>query len=139
MPTSRTTLDFVGPFPTTVDTSGSVVTLILSSLPLAAQRLGDANPQLEALRRGGRYVTSGAIAGPIVELDVRTLYLKDLTLIGCTIIDETVFGRLVRRIQNGEVSPLVSRTFPLEEIAEAQTEFVSRRHVGKIVLTVGER
>ena len=30
------------------------------------------------LCRGGRYVTSGAIAGPIVEFDLRTLYLKDL-------------------------------------------------------------
>ncbi|MCP4371732.1 MAG: zinc-binding dehydrogenase, partial [Deltaproteobacteria bacterium] len=39
---------------------------------------------LEVLRRGGRYATAGAIAGPLVELDVRTLYLKDLTLVGCT-------------------------------------------------------
>ncbi|MCP5028981.1 MAG: zinc-binding dehydrogenase [Actinomycetia bacterium] len=28
---------------------------------------------LDALGRGGRYVTSGAIAGPIVDLDLRTL------------------------------------------------------------------
>ena len=39
---------------------------------------------LEALAERGRYVTSRAIAGPIVELDLRTLYLKDLTLIGST-------------------------------------------------------
>ena len=40
-------------------------------------------PQLlEVLRRGGRYATSGAIAGPMVELDIRTLYLKDRTLCG---------------------------------------------------------
>ena len=32
----------------------------------------------ETLRRSGRYVTSGAIGGPIVALDLRTLYLKDL-------------------------------------------------------------
>ena len=30
---------------------------------------------LEILKPGGRYVAAGAIAGPIVELDVRTLYL----------------------------------------------------------------
>ncbi len=39
---------------------------------------------LDVLRRGGRYATAGAIAGPICEIDVRTLYLKDLTLFGCT-------------------------------------------------------
>jgi len=31
---------------------------------------------LEVLKKGGRYAVAGAIAGPIVELDVRTLYLK---------------------------------------------------------------
>ena len=35
---------------------------------------------LDLLARGGRYVTSGAIAGPLVELDLRILYLKDLEL-----------------------------------------------------------
>ena len=38
---------------------------------------------LELLRSGGRYTISGAIAGPIVELDVRTLYLKDLSFFVC--------------------------------------------------------
>jgi len=39
---------------------------------------------LKVLKRGGRFVSSGAIAGPLVELDMRDFYLKDLTLIGCT-------------------------------------------------------
>jgi NADPH:quinone reductase-like Zn-dependent oxidoreductase len=52
---------------------------------------GDAWPSLlDVLRRGGRYATAGAIAGPMVELDVRTLYLKDLTFIGCTFQDDVV-------------------------------------------------
>ncbi len=42
-------------------------------------------PQLlDVLRPGGRYATAGAIAGPLVELDVRSLYLKDLSFFGCT-------------------------------------------------------
>ncbi|WPY96411.1 hypothetical protein T8T21_18080 (plasmid) [Limimaricola variabilis] len=50
---------------------------------------------LEALAAHGRYVTSGTIAGPIVELDLRTLHLKDLTLIGSTRQDPRVFTDLV--------------------------------------------
>ena len=46
---------------------------------------------LDILKAGGKYATSGAIAGPIVELDVRTLYLKDLTLYGCTYQPKEVF------------------------------------------------
>ena len=53
---------------------------------------------LEVLRRGGRYATAGAIAGPICEIDVRTLYLKDLTLFGCTFQDDIVFENLVKYI-----------------------------------------
>ena len=65
---------------------------------------------LDVLRRGGRYATAGAIAGPIVELDVRTLYLKDLVLIGCTFQDREVFQNLIGYIERNEIKPLVSKT-----------------------------
>ena len=91
-------------------------------------------PLLQLLRRGGRYVTSGAIAGPLVELDTRTLYLKDLTLLGCTGWDAPVFPNLISYIERGEIRPLVAKTFPLEEIANAQTEFLEKAHVGNFVL-----
>ncbi len=89
---------------------------------------------LNALKRGGRYVSSGAIGGPLVALDMRTLYLKDLTLIGCTAWDEPVFANLVSYIERGEIRALLARTFPLEAIAEAQRSFLRKEHVGKIVL-----
>ena len=89
---------------------------------------------LKVLRRGGRYVSSGAIGGPLVTLDLRTFYLKDLRLIGCTAWDEPVFANLVGYIERGEIRPLVAKTFPLERIADAQREFLEKRHVGNFVL-----
>lgn len=89
---------------------------------------------LKLLKRGGRYVSSGAIAGPIVELDMRTFYLRDLTLIGCTAWDEPVFPNLISYIERGELRPLLAGTFPLEEIAAAQREFLEKTHFGKFVL-----
>jgi NADPH:quinone reductase-like Zn-dependent oxidoreductase len=89
---------------------------------------------LEVLKRGGRYTSSGAIAGPLVTLDMRTFYLKDLTLIGCTAWDEPVFPNLISYIEKGEIRPLVAKTFPLEQIVEAQREFTKKKHVGKLVL-----
>ncbi len=89
---------------------------------------------LQVLKRGGRYVSSGAIAGPLVTLDMRTFYLKDLTLIGCTAWDEPVFPNLVSYIERGELRPLVAKTFPLEQIAAAQREFLEKKHVGNFVL-----
>jgi len=92
---------------------------------------------LHVLRPGGRYAVAGAIGGPVVELDVRTLYLKDLSLFGCTALNPGVFGDLVRRIERGEVAPLVAATYPLRDIALAQEAFAAKRHVGKIVLDPG--
>ncbi|MEO8170285.1 MAG: zinc-binding dehydrogenase [Oxalobacteraceae bacterium] len=89
---------------------------------------------LKVLRRGGRYVSSGAIGGPLVALDLRTLYLNDLMLIGCTAWDEPVFPNLISYIERGELRPLVAKTFPLDRIAEAQREFLEKKHVGKFVL-----
>lgn len=91
---------------------------------------------LNILRRGGRYVTAGAIAGPIAEIDVRTLYLKDLTLMGCTFQEDEVFANLISYIEKGEIRPIVSKIFPLHEIAAAQDAFLSKAHAGKIVLRI---
>jgi len=100
---------------------------------------GDQWPQfLDVLKRGGRYAVSGAIAGPIVELDVRTLYLKDLSLIGCTLLEPEVFRNLIEYIERGEIQPLVSATYPLDQIVAAQTAFLSKKFVGKIVLDVSQ-
>ena len=89
---------------------------------------------LHVLKRGGKYVTSGAIAGPMATLDLRTLYLKDLTLIGCTAWDESTFPNLVKYIEAGEIKPLVAQTYPLDQIVDAQREFLKKKHVGKFVL-----
>lgn len=91
---------------------------------------------LDVLRPHGRYAVSGAIAGAIVELDLRTLYLKDLSFFGGTIIDDGVFAQLVARIEAGDIRPLVAATYPLRDIGAAQAAFVDKLHTGKIVLTV---
>lgn len=93
---------------------------------------------LVALKRGGRYSVAGAISGPIAELDLRTLYLKDLTLFGCTILEPEVFPNLVGYIERGEIRPVVAATFPLSEIVAAQRAFLTKQHVGKIVLIPGD-
>jgi NADPH:quinone reductase-like Zn-dependent oxidoreductase len=89
---------------------------------------------LDLLRRGGRYAISGAIAGPVAEIDLRTLYLNDLSLFGCTFQEDEVFENLVGYIERGEVRPVVSRTYPLSEIVRAQEDFLRKEHVGKLVL-----
>lgn len=96
---------------------------------------GDAFPDyLQLLRRGGRYVTAGAIAGPLVQLDLRTLYLKSLSFFGSTVYRRDTFRTLVDLTLQGKINPPVASTWPLSEIHAAQTAFLSKTHVGSLVL-----
>lgn len=78
------------------------------------------------LKPKGRYAVSGAIGGAQVELDVRTLYLKDLSFFGCTIIEPQVFQNLVDYIEQGKIKPILAETFPLEKIGKAQEYFLKK-------------
>lgn len=93
---------------------------------------------LKLLRPGGRYAVSGAIGGALVELDIRTLYLKDLTFYGCTVLKPEVFQNLINCIEQRTIEPIVACTFPLKEISTAQEVFLEKKHVGKIVLKIAQ-
>ncbi|MCB2137349.1 MAG: alcohol dehydrogenase family protein [Rhodobacteraceae bacterium] len=90
---------------------------------------------IDILERGGRYTCSGAIAGPIVELDLRTFYLRDLTFTGSTVIPPHVFRDVVGYIERGEIRPVLAATYPLKELRAAQQAFIDKKHTGNIVVT----
>lgn len=89
---------------------------------------------IDALERGGRYTCSGAIAGPIVTLDLRTLYLRDLTFTGSTALPPHVFTDLVGYIERAEIKPMLAATYPLADLHKAQRAFIDKTHVGNIVV-----
>lgn len=92
------------------------------------------NDLLRILRPEGRYTTAGAIGGPVVQLDLRTVYLKQLELHGSSQGTRTAFRRLVRYIEEGSIRPLLHRTFRLSEIRDAQRAFMAKSYVGKLVV-----
>lgn len=96
---------------------------------------GDAFPELlNALKPFGRYVTAGAIAGPVVNLDLRALYLKHLELIGSTVGTSEEFSDLVEYVTQDRVKPLLAGVYPLSQIREAQRAFEDKDFFGKLVL-----
>ncbi|MEP2027767.1 MAG: alcohol dehydrogenase family protein [Paracoccaceae bacterium] len=89
---------------------------------------------IDVLARGGRYTCSGAIAGPIVDLDLRTLYLRDLTFTGSTVLPPQVFRDLLGYIEAGDVAPMLAATYPLSDFHAAQAAFIEKKHTGNIVV-----
>ena len=89
---------------------------------------------IDILERGGRYTCSGAIAGPMVEFDLRTFYLRDLSLLGSTVIPPEVMINLVKYIGRGEIKPALAASYPLDQLREAQAAFIAKEHTGNIVV-----
>ncbi|MDN5895367.1 MAG: alcohol dehydrogenase family protein [Nocardioides sp.] len=92
------------------------------------------NALLRILRPEGRYCTAGAIGGPVVDFDLRTMYLKQLELHGSSQGTRTAFRRLVRYIEDGDIRPLLDRTFRLSDFHEAQRTFMAKTYIGKLVV-----
>lgn len=92
------------------------------------------NDLLRILRPEGRYTTAGAIAGPVVQLDLRTLYLKHLEMHGSSQGTRAAFRRLVDYIERGAIKPLLERTYPLSAFKRAQTDFINKNFIGKLVV-----
>lgn len=91
---------------------------------------------LEALRPEGRYVTAGAIAGPMVTIDWRTLYLKQLEIIGSSLSTRRDFTDMLKLVLDGKVRPLVARTYPLRDLVRAQQDFQRKDFLGKLVVLI---
>jgi alcohol dehydrogenase len=89
---------------------------------------------IDALRPGGHYAVAGAIAGPMVEADLRRIYLRDITIHGCTYQSREVFARLVEKINAGQLRPRISKTYPMRDIRQAQADFMTKTYAGKLVL-----
>lgn len=89
---------------------------------------------VDRLRDGGRIVVAGAVAGPVVSLDLRRLYLHHRTLIGSTMHTPADFSELAEIAVAGSIEPIVAAIYPLAEIATAQARFATGDFMGKLVL-----
>ena len=92
------------------------------------------NLALRALKPHGRYTTAGAIGGPVVPFDIRTMYIKHLELHGSSQGSPEAFDKVVALIEQKRIKPIVAGTYPLSEIRKAQEDFVRKAFVGKLVI-----
>lgn len=100
---------------------------------------GNSWPQLlKILKKGGKLGMCGAVAGPVVDFDVRDLYLKDICIFGASYQTKSSMLELIDFVEQGKVKPLIAKKFSLKDIVTAQKAFLSKKYVGKIILTVDD-
>jgi NADPH:quinone reductase-like Zn-dependent oxidoreductase len=100
--------------------------------------VGDAlfSTALEVLKVGGKLCISGSIGGQKTHLDLRTLYLKHITLFGSVLGNVNEYKKMLAAIEQGDIVPVIDRTFDLINAREAQTYFKQPGKFGKVVLLV---
>jgi NADPH:quinone reductase-like Zn-dependent oxidoreductase len=91
---------------------------------------------VRSLARGGRLVTCGATTGHDAKLDLRHLFARQLSFLGSYMGGKPELLRAAELFFRGEVRPVVDRTFPLSETAQAQRHLESSAQFGKVVLEV---
>ncbi|MBI3318602.1 MAG: zinc-binding dehydrogenase [Candidatus Omnitrophica bacterium] len=89
---------------------------------------------MKCMARGGRMVICGATTGPLVELDLRFFFMRELSVSGCYLGSRQELDQVVNLISEGKLKPVVDTVFPLKEAAKAQATLESRNFFGKLVL-----
>jgi putative PIG3 family NAD(P)H quinone oxidoreductase len=107
---------------------------------------GDYLPRnLQCLAEDGRHVSIAVQRGAKAEIPIWEIMRRRLTLTGSTLrgrdraFKAMVADELSRivwpHVEEGKLRPVIDRSFPLAEVAEAHRRMEAGDHVGKIVLT----
>ncbi|MQA91147.1 MAG: zinc-binding dehydrogenase [Gemmatimonas sp.] len=89
---------------------------------------------VRALAPGGRLVTYGATGGPIVELDLRRLFWRQIEIIGTTMASRGEFEAMLRVAWTGRLMPIIDARFPLDDARAAHEYLEAGRQFGKVLL-----
>jgi NADPH2:quinone reductase len=90
---------------------------------------------MASIRRGGKLITAGAHGGPIVPLNVSTLYMNELTLMGSTAHTEEDVAAALDAARQNKLKVLIDRVMPLSEAVAAHHIVGERTSTGKVLLT----
>lgn len=91
-------------------------------------------PSIRALARGGRLVNVGGTAGPVVEMDLRLVFRKQLSILGSTMGSHQDFREVMNLIWQHKLAPVIDRVMPLSEGRAAHEHLERGDQFGKVVL-----
>jgi NADPH:quinone reductase-like Zn-dependent oxidoreductase len=91
-------------------------------------------PSLRALARGGRLVNVGGTGGPVVEMDLRLVFRKQISILGSTMGSPQDFREVMDLIWAGKLAPVIDRVMPLSDGRAAHEYLEKGEQFGKVVL-----
>lgn len=89
---------------------------------------------LRSLAKGGRLITCGATTGAAVQLDLRYVFSRQLTIKGSYMGTRSELVKTAELMGQKRLIAVIDRTYPLADARVAQEQMLSRTFFGKIVL-----
>lgn len=116
--------------------SEEVKKIIRSGVDVVFEHTGQATwpESLRSLRTGGTLVTCGATTGPEGKLDLRVLFTRQLSLLGSFMGTMDDLNQALKYVFSGDLKPVVDRSFPLHDVAEAHEYLEKGEQFGKVIL-----
>lgn len=112
---------------------------------LGSEKVGECFPHVAY---GCRWIMIATLAGDITPVNLRTMFMKNIRLIGSTLRSKTpefkaeLLASLVRdvwpKVESGEVRPTIYAVLPITKAEEAHALLEEGKSVGKVVLTIDE-
>jgi len=93
---------------------------------------------MAVLARKGRLVTCGGTTGPLVQILLPHLFMKNQSVLGSTMGPKSAFPEIFDKLAQGTYRAVVDQVLPLSEVARAHELLENRQVVGKIVLIPGQ-
>lgn len=90
---------------------------------------------LKSLKQGGRLITCGSTTGPMVTLDMRYVFSRQLQILGSKMGTQAEMRKVARLVAEGELRPIIDRVFPLSQARQAQEYLAEKKQFGKVVLS----
>ncbi len=103
---------------------------------VAVDNVGQAtiDQSIKALARGGRILTVGNTSGPLTQIDIRYLFVKQIAWIGSTMGSHHEFRTMLDLVWRGRLKPVIDRVMPLAQGIEAFGLMERGEQFGKLVL-----
>jgi len=96
------------------------------------------NNSIRSTRIGGRILIVGNTSGPKVEIDIRQIFARQISIIGSTMGPHQDYVQVMNLVFSGALDPVVGKVFPLDEVKEAQRTLAGFDVFGKVVLSLDQ-
>jgi len=90
---------------------------------------------IRSLAKGGRLITCGATTGPTITLDLRFLYMRQVSVIGSFMGTRAELLAVAKWMGEGRIRAVIDSVLPLKEGRIAHERMRDRLLFGKIILT----